>query len=145
MIYSDQYNTADNLRYHYFQYSSTPHPMSGTKQVSGLPEKFVLLGAGLLRRAPALKISVLVRRFRALFGSNPQICSTLWGHLTRTHPEGGHPRYLLWALMFLKLYATEHNHTLIAGIYEKTFRKWSCLYLSPLAYLRLVSIFPLHC
>jgi len=66
------------------------------------------------------------RRFRACFGTSALICVKLWtvcvdgGRL----PQGAMPHHLLWALMFLKLYAVEEVHASHAGCDEKTFRDW---------------------
>ena len=58
--------------------------------------------------------------------------------LTGRHPKGAKPSHLLWALMFLKLYAIEHVHASLAGCDDKTFRAWQWLCLRVLATLKLV-------
>ncbi|ETV67416.1 hypothetical protein H257_16391 [Aphanomyces astaci] len=68
------------------------------------------------------------RRFVALFGTTLYVTSVLWAKL-EPHPRGGQPRHLLWALMFLKVYGTEHVHATIAAVDEKTYRKWSWMYI----------------
>ncbi|KAF0702403.1 hypothetical protein AaE_015956 [Aphanomyces astaci] len=71
------------------------------------------------------------RRFVALFGTTLYVTSVLWAKL-EPHPRGGQPRHLLWALMFLKVYGTEHVHATIAAVDEKTYRKWSWTYIKAL-------------
>ena len=66
------------------------------------------------------------RRFREFFGVSPVICSTVWETLlsTQSIPSSGKPCHLLWALLFLKRYLTEHVMSSIIGADEKTIRKW---------------------
>lgn len=71
------------------------------------------------------------RRFHAFFGTTPFICALLWAMIepSRTLPRGYHPKHLLWALMFMKVYASEPVHRRLAGNPdEKTFRKWVWLF-----------------
>ena len=42
--------------------------------------------------------------------------------------EGARPEHLLWALLFLKLYELEPVNASLARCDEKTFRKWSWLF-----------------
>ncbi len=104
------------------------------------PIVFSIEGGRMLRRAPSIRSLVFLRRFKALFGSTPQLCSLLWSLLADLHPLGGFPRHLLWALMFLKLYSTEHVHSTLAGVDEKSFRKWCWRYVSALSQVKLVCI-----
>lgn len=70
------------------------------------------------------------RCFHAFFGTSPFICALLWAMIepSKTLPRGHHPKHLLWALMFMKIYATEPVHRRLAGNPdEKTFRKWTWL------------------
>ena len=42
--------------------------------------------------------------------------------------SGMSPEYLLWGLLLLKTYGDEVvNSSLVGGVDEKTFRKWSCI------------------
>jgi len=72
-----------------------------------------------------------LRRFRALFGLSPTACAVVWRSLGTRKPIKSRPEHLLYALMLLKLYGTEHEHHAITGRDEKTFRKyswsWVCL------------------
>jgi hypothetical protein len=78
------------------------------------------------------------RRFRAMFGTSPFNCSRLWLKLDLTHlPNGARPKHLLWALMFLMLYNTEHIlRTLAGGVDEKTYRKWTWLFIDCISELQ---------
>ena len=66
------------------------------------------------------------RRFRALFGTSPFICSIVWERLAGRRPRGAKPVHLLWALQFLKRYDTEHTNHSITGADEKSMRMGIC-------------------
>jgi hypothetical protein len=63
------------------------------------------------------------RDFRALFGVGPGVVCQLWQRCS--FPPKTMPKHLLWALLFLKTYATEPVLCSIVGTTRKTFRKWS--------------------
>ena len=77
------------------------------------------------------------RYFLSYFGTTPWVCSFLWAMLKpfETMPRGVKPCHLLWALMFMKVYATETVHAGIARCDEKTFRKWSWLFVKGISQL----------
>ena len=62
------------------------------------------------------------RLFRALFGCPPLVCVDLWE--TCSFPQGTAPKHMMWALLFLKVYATEDVLCSILRCCRKTFRKW---------------------
>lgn len=77
-------------------------------------------------------------RFRAMFGTHPAMCVSLWHMLSpeTTMPKGARPIHLLWALMMLKLYCSESVLSSIAGgVTEKTFRKWAWIFIDGIAKL----------
>ena len=53
-------------------------------------------------------------------------------------PKQASPVHLLWSLMFLKVYASEHINSMIAEVDEKTFRKWTWKFIRLLADLSAV-------
>lgn len=108
---------------------------------------FLANGCLMLRKAPGLSQVVEERRFRALFGATPEVCENLWSWIGGDLPKRASPKHLLWALMFLKIYASEHVHRLIAGADEKTFRKWSWDFVHHIANLPVViySLSAAHC
>ena len=69
---------------------------------------------------------VTQRRFIAMYGVPPEVCPIIWTHMEED-PEyyrGLLPRHLLWALLFLKVYATEEIHVaLCGGVDPKTYRR----------------------
>ena len=79
------------------------------------------------------------RRFRAHFGTTPTVCLIIWERLDPfesilPYHRGVQFKHLLWALLFMKIYGTEHLHTsLVGGVDEKTFRKWSWIFIDAIA------------
>lgn len=81
-----------------------------------------------------------LRRFKSYFGVSPEVCSISWNMLENEIPYGGEPKHLLWALMLLKQYNTENCNAANVGVDEKTFRKWSWIFIRMLANLPVVSL-----
>lgn len=79
------------------------------------------------------------RRFRSLFGTSPLICSIAWTLIQPSLPDGGEPKHLLWALLFMKTYMTEHAMRVLTGADEKTQRKWIWIFIDLLSSLNVVS------
>lgn len=102
------------------------------------PAAFFEIGTGLCRRAPGLHTVVHARRFRSLFGASPSVCSQLWALLAATRPASSKPVHLLWAMMFLKIYGSEHVHASLASVDEKTLRKWIWIFVILISRLPLV-------
>ena len=98
-------------------------------------ETFLLEGRRIMRHGNQISSAVEYRRFRGNFGTTPEICVILWGMITPNEimPKGVKCCHLLWALMFLKLYASEHVLCSMAECDEKTFRKWAWLFVLALA------------
>jgi len=90
-----------------------------------------------MRRHNSLRNETHKRRFHATFGTTPAICAMLWEKLDPacTMPKGSLPVHLLWALMFMKLYCSEAVHSSMAGVDEKTFRKWTWILVDGISYL----------
>lgn len=65
------------------------------------------------------------RGYKAKFGASPDVCCDLWERLQPTRPKKSLPKHLLWAMLFLKLYATEPVLSDMVGTTRKTFRHWS--------------------
>ena len=72
-----------------------------------------------------------------MFGVSRPIVAQIW-LMTHEKPQGTHVKHLLWALIFLKLYASESIHASLAGVDEKTFRKWSWVWIKTIATLEIV-------
>ena len=68
-----------------------------------------------------------------MFGVHPEVCSTIWNMLMPSLPKHASSVHLLWSLMFLKVYASEHINSMIAEADEKKFRKWTWKFIILLA------------
>lgn len=80
------------------------------------------------------------RRFRAFYGVSPEVCAILWNFLTEK-PNGAQLKHLLWTLLFLKRYNTEHVNAALVLADEKTFRLWTWRFIHMLANLDIVCLF----
>ena len=103
------------------------------------PAAFITASEPMLRRAPGLSIIVQRRRFRALFGATPSVCASAWGSMHASLPRAANASHFLWGLLFLKTYSSEHVSSAIAGVDEKTFRKWCWIIVSALSSLQTAS------
>jgi len=88
------------------------------------PSVFAEIGDCIFSKAHGLCRTVRSRRFSALFGATPTVCAIAWSRIQPSAPVHSHPKHLMWALLFLKLYATEHVNSALVGVDEKTWRKW---------------------
>eukprot|EP00171_Calliarthron_tuberculosum_P022157 IDg22157t1 len=75
------------------------------------------------------------RRFRSFFGTSSFICAALWQEVPQ--PSASRPRHLLWSLLMLKVYRSEHVHAALCHTDEKTYRKWTWFFIKCIAYLNL--------
>ncbi len=103
------------------------------------PEAFVAIGAAMLGRAPDLSVVDGSQRFRALFGTSPSVFCRFWQMFVRRRPENSKPYHMLWAIIFLKVYASEHDNAALAGLDEKTSRKCQWTFVRLIARLKMVS------
>ncbi len=99
---------------------------------------FASAGEKILRKSAVGSVFIADRRFRGLFGATPTVCSRIWALINCTVPAGGVPKHLLWALIFLKVYSTEHVHSALTNIDEKTFRKLFWTFVGLLSRLKVV-------
>ena len=79
------------------------------------------------------------RKFREFFGTSPVVCLIAWDLMLRVRPRNSKPEHLLWALLLLKRYSIEAVNATLTGVTEKTFRKWSQIFIALLADLPIVS------
>ena len=88
------------------------------------PGGFFNLGTVMTRRSRTDKELTNQRRFKSHFGTSPEVCAILWQMLPMVLDMTSiKSEYLLWGLLFMKVYATESIHCSIAGADGKTFRK----------------------
>jgi hypothetical protein len=86
----------------------------------------------MLRRANRDGVHGQERDFTSLFGISANVCSVVWNLCD--FPVGTKPIHLLWAFLFLKIYATEPVLLAIAdGPTRKTFRKWVWIVIAEVA------------
>lgn len=62
---------------------------------------------------------------RPTFGMPEKTAAEVWRLFTTDSKPVWEPHQLLWVLIFLKLYQTEPVHAEIAGVSQKSFRKWA--------------------
>ena len=100
---------------------------------------FINHGLKLMNRDTMGGRTVFDRRFKAFFGVKPMAVVTVWRLLKKkkwfeknmsTEPNKEH---LLWAMRFMKSYSTEEIHAAEVQKNEKTWRKWTWLYLEGIA------------
>lgn len=64
--------------------------------------------------------------FRSHFGTSSDIVAEIWFRLEKKLVSSAYPWHLLWALLFMKVYATEPVLcSMCGGIDPKTLRKWT--------------------
>ena len=73
-------------------------------------------------------------KFKAMFGASPQVCAEIWSMLVPLNNSSA-PKHLLWALMLLKVYSSEMVLCSIAKTSEKTFSKWTWIFIQAIANL----------
>jgi hypothetical protein len=71
------------------------------------------------------------RQFQSLFGCSPEIVAEIWYRIAPRGGEmslrkGAEPCHLLWALLFMKVYANEDALcSMVGGVDKKTFCFWT--------------------
>ncbi len=82
------------------------------------------------------------RRFRSCFGAGKEVVMQLWDLLVAHNllPCKATIKHLLWALYFMKVYATENSTCAVLGgsngaIDPKTMRKWVWKFIEKIAEL----------
>lgn len=78
-----------------------------------------------------------MRKFISFYGISPEVCSLLWKTI-QNKPNGSEPKHLLWCMLFLKNYNTEHVNASIVNADEKTFRLWVWRFIELLAKIDVV-------
>lgn len=102
-------------------------------------QMFIKCAETIMNKSTDLSTQSTVRRFKSLFGICPMSCAVLWESLSSSSNFKGHPHHVLWGLMFLKIYGTEHVHASLAGCHEDTFRKWTWHFIEIVSSMNTVS------
>lgn len=103
-----------------------------------LTKEFWYQGLSYMKYKSSNSSLVGYRKFRSFFGVSPNVCSVTWKML-KNKPSGAEPKHLLWCLLFLKAYNTEHINAALVEVDEKTFREWTWQFMTLLASLHVVS------
>jgi hypothetical protein len=79
------------------------------------------------------------RRYKSFYGVSTKVCLQIWDITSKNHPENTKLIHLLMALHFLKCYNTESVNAGIFHVDEKTFRKWTWIFVKLIAEAKIVS------
>jgi hypothetical protein len=79
--------------------------------------------------------------FATLVGTKPIVVVHIYNELVRNGclPEAYKPKYLLWALHFLKEYGTELGTSSLLGVSHNTYVKWTWLTIKLMGTIKVVS------
>ena len=102
-------------------------------------DEFKAIANEVLRKNPNRTDKEQERTWDEYFGTSSVVAAELWNNInpTITVDPKSKPKHLLWALLFLKQYATESVHCSIVGIQDqKTFRLWSWRFVRAIANLK---------
>jgi len=115
--------------------------------MSPLDERTLLQLAGYLLNCRITVAAELMYDFRAHFGLAPKTIVALWNlcSIHDTLPPKATPTHLLWALLHLKVYASEATLCRIAKTNQKTWRKWVQLMLPAMSKLVPVKVSVVCC
>ncbi|KAL3792212.1 hypothetical protein ACHAW5_004087 [Stephanodiscus triporus] len=106
--------------------------------MSPITPNMIINAAKSMVNLPQTRNDTFNRRWKSSFGAPPEVCCELWNKIDpyKTMPAGVDPKHILWALLFLTVYDTEHNSAQRLGnVDEKTYRKWSKLFVIAISYL----------
>lgn len=101
-------------------------------------QNFITLGNIYTESSLTRSRNVAIRRYKSFFGVTPTVCSICWEKLKPILPVGAEPKHLLWCLLFLKQYGSEHNRRTILKADEKTIRKWTWIFVDLISRLDVV-------
>ena len=116
-------------------YSQRPQP---SNPMSPITPNMIINAAKSMVNLPQTRNNTFDQRWKSSFGAPPEVCCELWNKIDpyKTMPAGVDPKHILWALLFLTVYDTEHNSAQRLGnVDEKTYRKWSELFVIAISYL----------
>lgn len=105
--------------------------------------QFARLGNQIMNRSSSGSQSAFESRWQQHFNAEPDVCLEVWNRLeVEDHWESGpddrsaEPQHLLWALLFLKTYATESVLAgMCGGVDEDTFSTWAWRFIEKISYL----------
>ena len=119
MLFSQQTPTCGLLLpWNFSALFSMTEPIT-TDTIAAVAEPFI-------RRAVDIEKVTHVRIFNEHFGVTPWVTACVWNRLVHHDivPSKAYPKHLLWALLFFKVYSTEHVHCSICQTTPETYRNW---------------------
>lgn len=96
---------------------------TGSKFVKVPPSTFYAKGLELINRNRAPRGFTKLFCLNLTFGGHSSLCSKLWTAIGDNLHKNASPVHILWDLMLLKIYLSEHKNSSIYGDDEKKFRK----------------------
>jgi len=141
--YAATHNTVNLSTQHRPQIDTRQSDIDGPSEMEVDASVFKIEGSDIMSRAGAKAAtdSRFSRRFSSAFGVKAYVCPAIWNMLESSDVikvENRHPKHLLWALMFLKVYASEDVLAALAGVHVNTLRKWLWIYVKAVAKLNVV-------
>lgn len=106
---------------------------------SSLADVFWNEGLCYIKHSSSKSSLIGLRKFRSFFGVSPTICELLWTNM-KNKMSGSQTKHLLWCLLFLKAYNTEHINASIVNVDEKTFRLWVWRFIELLSKINVVNL-----
>jgi hypothetical protein len=106
--------------------------------MSPITPNIIINAANGIINLPLVMNSTFDWHWKLSFGAPPKVCCILWNKIDpyKTMPAGLDSKHILWALLFLTVYDTEHNSSQRLGnVDEKTYCKWSKLFVIAISYL----------
>ena len=102
------------------------------------PQVFLNAAKDVIKSAAGVSLFTETQRFKSLFGISPLVCSKAWNLLRATIDDSSRPVHFLWALLFLKTYATNKVLRALTRSDEKTLRKWTWYFIEKLSAVPIV-------
>ena len=104
------------------------------------PDFFLQKGLCIASKIQIRSKRLQLRTFLDHFGTRPDIVSSIWARikLKDSMPKNAMPHHLLWALLFLKVYATEQvlcGMVSTPAVDECTFRTWAQFFIKEIVKL----------
>ena len=89
--------------------------------MSPITPNMIINAAKSMVNLPQKRNDTFNQRWKSSFGAPPEVCCVLWNKIDpyKTMPADVNPKHILWALLFLTVYDTEHNSAQRLGNWTK--------------------------
>ncbi len=94
--------------------------------------------SGISKRSVGLYMKVKVRRFLTLFEVTPKGCAIILRKILPDPPSRAHLKHLLWSLLFLKDYSSEHVNPALTYVIKKEYRLRVWKFIKLISYMKAV-------